>query len=172
MNKLKFGISPICLCTLIMLGGCATPVDTTPSHTRVLTPDQDDQVGGSFIESSDVRTIAQQVCAELLTLPEVSQSSETVHIATERVKNSTRYLVDTNLLLRRLRLELNKYSQGQLRFFAQGSGQLARTRVLREREQTNIQKVIDEAALHIASSDILQNSEQPIKIAVNPVRPP
>ena len=153
----------------VSLAGCATPVDTTPSHTKVLTPDQDDGVGGSFIESSDIRTIAQQVCTELLTLSEISNSPDTVHIATERIKNSTRYMVDTNLVLRRLRLDLNKYSQGQLRFFAHGSGQIARTRILREREQTDLQKAIDEAARYVVSSDVLQNSEKPVRIAVNPV---
>ncbi len=154
---------------LVILAGCATPVDTTPSHTRVLTPDQDDQVGGSFIESSDIRTIAQQVCPKLLSLPEISNNPDTVYIATERLKNSTRYMIDTNLLLRRLRLNLNEYSRGQVRFFAQGSGQIARTRILREREQTDLQKAIDEAARYIASSDILQNSDQPVRIAVEPV---
>jgi hypothetical protein len=152
-----------------MVGGCATPIDTSPSHTEVLNPDQDDQVGGSFIESSDIRTIAQQLCTQLLTLPEVSESPDTVRIATERIKNSTRYMVDTNLLLRRLRLDLNKYSQGKLRFFAQGSGQVTRTRILKEREQTYVQKAIDETAHFIAASDLLQNSETPVRIAVKPV---
>jgi len=153
----------------IMLGGCATPVDTTPSHTRILAPDQDDEIAGSFIDSSDIRTIAQQMCTELLTLPEVSESPDTVRIATEKIRNSTRYMIDTNLLLRRLRLELNKYSQGQVRFFAQGSGQAARTRILKEREQTRVQKAIDDVASFIASSDLVQNSEKPVRLAVVPV---
>ena len=152
-----------------MLSGCATPVDTTPSHTQVLTPDEDDQVGGSFIDSSDIRTIAQQMCTELLTLPEVSESPDTVRIATEIIKNSTRYMIDTNLLLRRMRLELNKYSQGKLRFFAQSSGQTTRTRILKERTQTDAHKAIEEVARYIVSSDILQNSEKPVRIAVQPV---
>lgn len=153
----------------VSLAGCATPFDTTPSHTKVLLPDQDDQMGGSFLESSDIRTMANQVCAELLTLPEISESPDTVRIATERITNSTRYMVDSNLLLRRMRLELNKYSQGKVRFFAQGSGQITRTRLLREREQTNVQTAIDEVARFIALSDILQNSERPVLIAVKPV---
>lgn len=154
---------------LLIFSGCATPVDTTPSHTKVLLPDQDDQIGGSFLESSDIRTMANQICTKLLTLSEISESPDTVYIATERIKNSTRYMVDTNLLLRRIRLELNEYSQGKLRFFAQGSGQIARSRILREREQTNVKKAIDEVARFIASSDILQDSETPVRVAVRPV---
>jgi len=154
---------------LIVLSGCDTPVSTAPSHTKVLAPDQDDQIGGSFIESSDIRTMAQQLCTELLTLPEISESGDTVRIATESIKNSTRHMIDTNLLLRRLRLELNRYSQGQVRFFAQGSGQRTRTRILKEREQADVEKVIEEAARYIASSDVLQNSEKPVRVAVRPV---
>lgn len=153
----------------IMLCGCATPVDTTPSHTRVLIPDQDDQIGGSFIDSSDIRTIAQQMCTGLLALPEISGSSDTIHIATERIKNSTRYMIDTNLLLRRMRLELNKYSQGKVRFFAQGSGQTTRARIIKERTQTDARKAIEEVARYIVSSDIVLNSDKPIRIAVQPV---
>ena len=153
----------------VMLSGCATPVDTTPSHTQVLNPDEDDQVGGSFIDSSDIRTIAQQMCTELLTLPEVIESPDTVRIATERIKNSTRYMIDTNLLLRRIRLEMNKYSQGKLRFFAQTGGQTTRSRILSERDQTDARKAIEEIARFIVSSDIIQNSDKPVRIAVQPV---
>ena len=160
----------ICAVTgTVMLAGCATPIDTDPSHTRVLTPDQDDQIGGSFIESSDIRTIAQQVSTKLLIMPELTQSPDTVRIATEGLKNSTRHLIDTDMLLRRLRLELNEYSQGQIRFFAQNSGQATRMRILREREQTDVQRVIDETARYIAASDFLRNSDKPVRIAVAPV---
>jgi hypothetical protein len=155
--------------SLVVISGCDTPIDTATSHTKVLAPDQDDQVGGSFIESSDIRTVAQQVCTELLSLPEVSKSSDTLNIATDRIKNSTRYMVDTDVLLRRVRLDLNKYSQGKLRFFAENSGQTARTRILKERNQTDVQKAIDDAASYIVSSKIIQNSEKPVRIAVKPV---
>ncbi|MBN2315655.1 MAG: hypothetical protein JXM79_17135, partial [Sedimentisphaerales bacterium] len=112
---------------------------------------------------------AQQMCTKLLSLPEVSESPEAVHIATEKIKNSTRYMIDTDLLLRRLRLDLNKYSQGQLRFFAQGSGQRTRTRILREREQTQVQEALDDVARYIAESDLVQNSQTPVRLDVKPV---
>ena len=168
LAKKKFVVA-IWFTSLLMFSGCATPVDTTPSHTKILLPDQDDQVGGSFLDSSDIRTMANQICTELLTLPEVSESPDTIYIATERIKNSTRYIIDTNLLLKRFRLEMNRYSQGQLRFFAQGSGQITRTRILKEREQTNVKKAIDEVGRFIASSDIIQSSQAPVRVAVRPV---
>jgi len=151
-----------------MISGCATPISTGTSHTTILAPDEDDRVGGSFIESSDIRTVAQQVCSEVLTLPQVDKSSKTLNIATDRIKNSTRYMVDTDVLLRRMRLDLNKYSQGRLRFFANDSGQNTRTRILRERSQTDVEKTLDDAASYIASSKVIQSAEKPVRIAVKP----
>lgn len=161
----------ICCLTLglFLMNGCSTPVDTGVSHTKVLNPDQDDRVGGSFIESSDIRTISQELSTGLLSLPEISRYPDVVYISTEKIKNSTRYLIDTDLLLQRLRLELNKYSNGKIRFFAQDSGQVARTRILREREQENVEEAINQAAQHIASSDLIQSSDKPVRINVNPV---
>jgi hypothetical protein len=156
------------LACITIFSGCATPVSTGMSHTAILPPDQDDKVGGSFIESSDIRTMAQQVCTEVLSLPQVNKSSQTLSIATDRIKNSTRYMVDTDVLLRRMRLELNKYSQGRLRFFATGSGQNTRTRILRERSQTDVEKTLEDAASYIALSKIIQNADKPVRIAVKP----
>ncbi len=168
-NFKKIPLILFMIIVVVMVNSCATPVDTSTSHTKVLNPDQDDQIGGSFIESSDIRTIAQQVCSELLSLPEFADNSESAFVATDTIKNSTRYLVDTDLLLKRLRLELNNYSKGTIRFFAQNTGQNTRTRILREREQTDIPNMLDEIAVYIASSDLIQNSVSPVKISVQPV---
>jgi hypothetical protein len=165
----RASFAAIALVAMLVMGGCATPVDTTPSHTRILNSDQDDNMGGSFLESSDIRTMANQVCTELLTVPEISQSPDTVRIATQRIRNSTRYMVDTNILLRRLRLDLNRYSQGKLRFFAQETGQITRTTILNERQSTQAKAAIEEVAQYIASSKIVQDSEKPVRMTVQPV---
>lgn len=154
---------------LLVFGGCAIPVDTSPSHTEILAPDQDDQMGGSFIESSDIRTMAQQMSVELLALPEVRMDSDLVRIATGSMKNSTRYLVDADLLLRRLRLELNRQCKGQFRFIAQDVGQGARRRILKERQISEAQRAIEQTARYIAESDIIRQADKPVRIAVKPV---
>lgn len=169
----KLGVQLIvllCVCFLLVVhGGCATPIDTSPSHTKILLPDEDDQMGGSFIESSDIRTMAQEMSVELMSLPELRRGSEPVRIATGAMKNSTRYLVDTNLLLRRLRLELSRHGRGQFRFVAQGVGQRVRGRILRERQASEVDVAIKQAARYIAESDIISKGGEPIRIAVMPV---
>ncbi len=153
----------------LLIYGCSTPIDTSPSHTRILNLDQDDNIGGSFIESSDIRTIAQQFSTELLSLPEISQSPDISYIATQRIRNSTRYMVDTDILMRRLRLELNQYGRGQVRFLAQDSGQEVRTDILREREQSSVRDAIDEVARYIANSELVQDSPSSLRVNVLPV---
>jgi PBP1b-binding outer membrane lipoprotein LpoB len=154
---------------LLALGGCATPIDTSPSHTKMLAPDQDDEIGGSFIESSDIRTMAQQMSTEMLSMPEIRNDIEVVRIVTGNMKNSTRHMVDTDLLLRRLRLELNRHSNGKFRFLAQDIGQAARKRILIERESTDAQNAIKQAAKYIVESKIVQQADNPIRMAVAPV---
>ena len=151
------------------LVGCSTPIDTTPSHTRELSPDQADDVGGSFLESSDIRTMAQQICSELLSLPEIAESSGKARIATDKIKNSTRYIIDTDILLRRLRLELSKYSQGKIRFFAQGGNQATRTRIIKERNQTQLEPLLTKTAQYLVSSDVISKATEPVRISINPV---
>lgn len=168
-SKMKRISIVIVLASVFVQCGCDKPISTATSHTQVLAPDQDDHMGGSFIESSDIRTIAQKFCTEILTLPEINDYPEMVRISTEKIKNSTRYIVDTNLLLRRLRLEMNTYSNGKLRFFAQGSGQIARRRILREQEATRVQAVLDEVALFVANADMVKNAVEPVRISVQPV---
>jgi len=152
-----------------LLVGCSTPIDTTPSHTRELAPDQADDVGGSFLESSDIRTMAQQICSELLGLPEIAESSGKARIATDKIKNSTRYIIDTDILLRRLRLELSKYSQGKIRFFVQGGNQVTRTRIIKERNQTQLEPLLTKMARYLASSDVISKATEPVRISINPV---
>ena len=169
MTKTMFAFWVFLLTGFFLVCGCSTPIDTSPSHTRILNPDQDDKMGGSFIESSDIRTIAQQFSTDLLSLPEINQNPDVSYIVTQRIRNSTRYMVDTELLMRRLRLELNQYGKGQVRFLAQDSGQAARTQILREREQSLIHEAIDEIAIYIANSEIVQKSPSSLRVDILPV---
>jgi len=168
-NRMGLCIDLILLGIVLAFGGCATPVDTRPSHSETLLPDQDDNMGGSFLESSDIRTMANAMCTQLLSLPEVDAADEAIRIATDKIRNSTRYMIDSDILLRRLRLELNNYSQGRIRFFAQRIGQNTRQRIIEERGQTDVKALIDEVADYIAASDVIQKADEPVLVAVEPV---
>ena len=150
----------------LLLHGCSTPGNTAQSHTRVLSPDQADDLGGSFIESSDIRTISQQLCTRLLSFPEINNSEDVVVIATEKISNSTRYLIDTNILMKRIRLELNKYSEGKFQFLANRVGQRTRTTILKERNSEDLKLALDEIAKEIAGLGIIQQSVEPVVLSL------
>ena len=92
--------------------GCATPGGTQPTHTRILDPSQEDSIGGSFIESSDIQTIAARMCPAVMSLPEIAGNPGVTRIAIAPVRNSTRYVIDKDILMKRLRIELSRHGQG------------------------------------------------------------
>ena len=152
-----------------MLSSCATPHPTTQ---RRLQPDQEDSVGGSFIESADIRTAASRICPALLSLPEIARSSEPTYIAVAPVVNSTRHVIDKDLVMARLRLELNRYSEGRIRFFSQGVGQDVRREIISGQDEEAWSKTLDECAQAVATSDAIKKADRPVMVAVIPVRNP
>ena len=115
------------LATALLLAGCATP---DVSRHGNLAPDQKDSLGGSFIESEDIRTVATRVTASLLSLPQIAGEPGGAFVAIAPVRNSTRYVIDKDIIMARLRIELNRVSQGRIRFLSQDVGQETRGEIL------------------------------------------
>jgi len=165
------GLSLLCLLTgLFLVGGCATPNVQQLSHTQVLQPDEDDDLGGTFLESGDVRTIATKMSAALLSTPEISSHEIPVRIAVSKIKNNTRFIIDKEIFMKRLRIELNRVARGKIRFFSQDVGQKTRSRILRERDEELWDEIVSEVALHIVRSPVISKAAEIPTIAVIPVR--
>lgn len=97
-----------CLCFL----GCATATYTTTNRIDV----DDESNDGGGIASADVRLVATSMCPEILALPEIIDSDETIRIKVADVKNSSRFFIDRNLFTKRLCVELNRHGDGAIRF--------------------------------------------------------
>ena len=161
---------PLGFSIILFLGGCAPP-SVRPSRTTILHPDQEDDIGGSFLESSDIRTIASQVTPSLLSVPEIAKEKDIVRIAMAPTRNSTRYVIDRNIVARRLRLELNDFSEGRVRFFSQELGQEVRKEILEQQQEQLWDFLIEEATSDLLSSRIFTSeSKQPLNLAVIPVK--
>ena len=169
IGLLKFATLIVVVCVL-SLGGCATPDVKSLSGSRMLAPDQEDDIGGSFAESGDIRTVAVRMCGELLSTPEISTSPSLLRIAIAPIKNSTRYMIDKDIFMKRLRIEMNRHAGGKVRFFSQGVGQNVRGDILREQAEAQWLRMTEEAALSVASSTCLNRGGDPAKIAVMPVK--
>jgi PBP1b-binding outer membrane lipoprotein LpoB len=167
---IKLGVISCVLGLLLINGGCATPSVGSLSSTRVLQPDQEDDMGGTFLESSDIRTIASRMTPEILSVPEIVERSSITRIAIAPIRNNTRFIVDKDIFMRRLRIELNRVASGRIRFFSQGMGQGVREDILAEQDEDIWNDVINEVAESIATSPIVVNTPNPIKVAVIPVK--
>jgi hypothetical protein len=156
------------LLCIMLVSGCATPDKPVPSRTQILHPDQEDDVGGTFLESSDIRTIAQQMTSAILSTPEISSKGEATRIALAPVRNNTRFLIDSQIFLKRLRIELNRVSQGRVRFFMQDNAQEVRREVLLEQDETAWDTTADEIAGHLLQN--LPQSTRPIRVGMGRVK--
>ena len=157
------------LLLLIVLSGCATPGNTQPSRTRIIDPSQEDHIGGSFVESGDILNVATRMCPEILSVPEIAGNTGVTRIAIAPVRNSTRYVIDKDIFMKRLRLALNENSGGRIRFFSQ-SGNVVEVRnaILRERQASDLELTLDAVADYFASSPLLTGAAKPFKVAVIP----
>lgn len=167
MMRICAVLIPTCV---LLLVGCATPPEDESSKTTILDPDQEDRIGGSFLESSDIRTIAQQMTAAILSTPEVSSNADVSRIALSPVRNNTRFLIDSDIFLRRLRIELNRVSQGRVRFFMQDNAQEVRREVLLERDEVEWEAIADELAEHLLQNAPQSTDGKPLRVAVGSVR--
>ena len=153
---------------VVFLTSCATPIDTRSTYTTILNVDESDNIGGSFLESSDIRTIASQVAAELLVLPEIDQAfSWPVRIVFSPLRNSTAYIFDKDILALKLRSELLKYSKGKLRFISQNKpAQYMRSQIIHERDESNWKSLFKKTAKSLTTSNLILTSEKPLRIGM------
>lgn len=154
---------------ILFLGGCATPTRKL-AYTKVLQPDQEDNIGGSFVESSDIRTVASQMAPAMLSVPQISKKDGVVRIAVAPIRNSSRYIIDKDIFSKRLRIELNEVSGGKVRFFSQGQGQDVREQIITEQQEDQWDDLIDRATTDLLASPVTAENAQSMRVAVIPVK--
>jgi PBP1b-binding outer membrane lipoprotein LpoB len=118
---------------MLLIISCATPKVEQLSRTEILQPDEEDNLGGTFFESGDIRTIASKMSAAILSTQAINGHPGIVYIAISPIRNNTRFVVDNDIFISRLRIELNKVAKEKIRFFSQNVGQEARSKILQER---------------------------------------
>lgn len=78
----------------LSVAGCTT---VSVSRTQRLHPDSDDQLGGTGIDSTDVRSIAQRMARAIVDLPAVSQAKSKPRILILPVRNKTRFRIEADM---------------------------------------------------------------------------
>ncbi len=150
----------------MIFSGCVSGDISSPA-TRV---ELDDESMDGGISSADIRTVATQMCPALLTLPEIAEGVPPVRIKMASMKNTSRFFIDSDLFMKRLRVELNRYGKGQVRFTGNNSNANAsRVETLEELQEEKLRQDIQALAKSIAANPLFANASTPVKITVIPI---
>jgi PBP1b-binding outer membrane lipoprotein LpoB len=105
---------------LIVAAGCTSTGVKNPSGVPVTVMEADEQgfVGGLGVESQDLVRVTDQMARSILNTPEISQAEGRPYIVLEPIINDTRFPINKDTFLTRIRVLLNSRTQGKVRFLA------------------------------------------------------
>lgn len=156
---------PSLLAAVLFLAGCAAP-----QVSRSVEVHPDDDPMGAAITSGDVRTIAANMGPQILALPEIAHRDGAVRIAVADFRNNSRFPIDRNIFMQRLRQDLNRYGAGRVRFMSQNPNvQNVRRGMLVNRQEEAVRESLKELGAEISASRLVRDAKEPVKIAVIPV---
>jgi PBP1b-binding outer membrane lipoprotein LpoB len=91
------------------------------------------QGGGTGIESQDIVSVTDKMARSILSIPEIAGAAGVPRITLDPVVNETRFPINKDIFLTRIRTELNTKAQGRVRFLARDRmGTLERERTLKQ----------------------------------------
>jgi PBP1b-binding outer membrane lipoprotein LpoB len=104
----------------LILAGCASSGVKNPSGVPVteLRPDERGTVAGTGIESQDVVTVTDEIARKILNTPVIAAAQGTPRVVLLPVENNTRFAINKDLFLTRIRGQLNERASGKVLFLA------------------------------------------------------
>lgn len=147
-----------------LLAGCVS-AEVEPTNRIAL--DADPLMGG--LSTEDIRTVASQMAPSILAADEIAAAPGSVIVKVADFTNNTRFQIDRNLFMKRLRAELNRHGRGKVQFLSNNyKVQNTRTSVLKERQSKQIEAGLKSIAATLAQSPLFPQGKV-AKIAVIPV---
>lgn len=103
----------------MLLVGCASGVHN-PAGTPVtrMNPDEQGAVAGTGIESQDLVVVTDKMARSILSNAELQKAPGIPRIVLLPVENQTRFAINKDMFLDRIRVQLNSKAQGKVRFLA------------------------------------------------------
>lgn len=140
-------------CSTVLVGvlmwtGCASSGVKNPSGVAVtrLNPDEQGFVAGTGIESQDLVAVADKMARSILAIPQIAQAPRPPVVVLDPVENKTRFPINKDIFLTRIRAQLNSRAAGKVIF-------LARDRMATLERERNLKR---EGAVTSASDPNLQ----------------
>lgn len=120
MNLLKSQFSFAALAAAGFLCGCASSGVKNPSGVPVtqMRPDEQGFVAGTGVESQDLVAVTDKMAKSILTTPQITNAQGTPRVVLDPVINETRFPINKDIFLTRIRVELNTKARGKVIFLA------------------------------------------------------
>lgn len=101
-----------------LLGGCATAGVQNPAGVPVteMRPDERGFVAGTGVESQDLVAVTDKMARSILTIPQIARAQVPPSIVLDPVVNNTRFPINKDIFLTRIRTQLNSKAMGQVSF--------------------------------------------------------
>ena len=112
---------PICgAAVLALLCGCASSGVKNPSGVPVTHMNADEQgfVAGTGVESQDLVMVADKMSRSILSIPQIANAATPPTIVLNSVDNQTRFPINKDIFLTRIRAQLNSKARGKVMFLA------------------------------------------------------
>lgn len=102
-----------------IFSGCATTEGVkNPSGVPVteMRPDERGFVAGTGIESQDLVSVTDRMARSILGIPQIARAQAAPSVVLEPVVNNTRFPINKDIFLTRIRTQLNSKAAGQVSF--------------------------------------------------------
>jgi len=108
------------LTTALFVAGCASSGVKNPFGVPVTRMNADEQgfVAGTGVESQDLVAVTDKMSRSILGIPQIANAPKPPIIVLDPVENKTRFPINKDIFLTRIRGELNKKSAGKVVFLA------------------------------------------------------
>jgi len=110
----------ITLTMAALAAGCASKGVRNPSGVPVTRMNADEQgfVAGTGVESQDLVAVTDKMARSILGIPQIANAATPPIVVLDPVENKTRFPINKDIFLTRIRSELNKKSFGKVTFLA------------------------------------------------------
>ena len=120
MNLLNRYSPLLAIATAGLLTGCASTGVKNPSGVPVTQMKADEQgfVAGTGVESQDLVMVTDKMARSILSIPQIANAQGAPRIVLDPVRNDTRFPINKDIFLTRIRVQLNSKAAGKAIFLA------------------------------------------------------
>jgi PBP1b-binding outer membrane lipoprotein LpoB len=120
MNINRWSVFIGLVATTGLLAGCATSGVQNPRGVSVteMKPDERGFVAGTGVESQDLVAVTDKMARGILAVPQITRAQGQPRIVLDPVVNETRFAINKDMFLTRIRAMLNSKASGRVIFLA------------------------------------------------------